>query len=574
METIVANVTGPAKEASLMGREYLVRPMTLIVPGVLNGSKGKLYYPPEECAADPMAWNGMPLVAYHPVNEKKEHVSARHPDILNKFGLGFAFNTGFGDTLAAEAWFDKALVNAYDKNLSADAKIMPRVMAGDPISLSTGLFTTDEPTPGKCPRTNADYDAVARDYRPDHVAVLPDEPGACDVKDGCGINVTVANSLSKSVLTPALADLEKLPGAMPGYGQVYYKDSSVWYVGGDGDEDGFHKKVEALFVKVPGVTRFIYESEGFPPRDEGWILVNQKPITNQKTGGPKMPLDKKQLVAYLTTNCKCWKNKAKTLNAMDEDTLKGLRRSYIFGKVMKKAGEVGVNSLVANGTKNAEGEGEVAGVPTAEMADLFGITTDPAKDPAGYIKELKAALQAALDHLGGSEEETTETEETPADPEPAVMSDADPEHPAGNRKGVKAKSKTAGNVNGPSFDELLAKASPQTRNAFKAGINAEKRECHRLGTLLVQIAANSDKDRKALIMAKLKTNPDSETLNELLTLVGGVSDGIAANGYPNGVPSYLGAGGGLATTNANDEYDKTDVMPSIYDGDDDDEEAA
>src|SRR4051794_4208983 len=48
------------------GREYLVAPLSLIVPGVLAGSKGALYYPPDEIARNHTVWDGTPIVVYHP----------------------------------------------------------------------------------------------------------------------------------------------------------------------------------------------------------------------------------------------------------------------------------------------------------------------------------------------------------------------------------------------------------------------------------------------------------------------------------------------------------------------------
>ena len=41
-------VNASVRRESLHGRSYLVAPTTLIVPGVLNGSMGPLYYPPED----------------------------------------------------------------------------------------------------------------------------------------------------------------------------------------------------------------------------------------------------------------------------------------------------------------------------------------------------------------------------------------------------------------------------------------------------------------------------------------------------------------------------------------------
>lgn len=190
METLISNLNGSAtRYETLNGRSYLVAPLTLIVPGVLPGSKGRLYYPPEEVALNEGIWNGFPLVVNHPEKDGRP-VSARHPSVLQEYGIGFVFNdhvNSLGER-KAEGWFDVERTEEYDRRLKAEHRMLPRLKAGKPIELSTGLYTDNHPTRnGKCPKTGREYDAVARNYRPDHVAILPDSVGACSLRDGCGV---------------------------------------------------------------------------------------------------------------------------------------------------------------------------------------------------------------------------------------------------------------------------------------------------------------------------------------------------------------------------------------------------
>ena len=53
MEQVLVNLTGMVRHETLNGRDHIVAPLSLIVPGVLDGSRGPLYYPPEEVAKDP-----------------------------------------------------------------------------------------------------------------------------------------------------------------------------------------------------------------------------------------------------------------------------------------------------------------------------------------------------------------------------------------------------------------------------------------------------------------------------------------------------------------------------------------
>jgi len=161
----------------------------LVGDRVLNGSKGALFYSSDECSAKPSAWNAMPLTLYHPFDPiTNEHLSASHPGVLDRQGLGFTWGdhwvieNGVGKR-RVKAWFDEQVLD----NKSPDLK--RRLLSGDPIELSTGLFTENEPARlGSCASNGKAYDFIARDHQPDHLAILPDQVGACSVRDGCGVN--------------------------------------------------------------------------------------------------------------------------------------------------------------------------------------------------------------------------------------------------------------------------------------------------------------------------------------------------------------------------------------------------
>lgn len=199
---VTANLlVGNIRKERLRGRDFTVANMSLIVPGVLSGSQGALLYPPEHVGRNVSDWNGMPLVVYHPVVNGM-HVSARDPEILRESGIGEAYNAKFDGTLQMEGWFDDLLTEAYDRKLPAANRIMPRVRTGKAIELSTGLFTERLDAPRGAVWNYADgrkanYDAIAINYRPDHIAILPDVKGACSIQDGCGVNNAAAKQECK-----------------------------------------------------------------------------------------------------------------------------------------------------------------------------------------------------------------------------------------------------------------------------------------------------------------------------------------------------------------------------------------
>lgn len=189
---ITSNTGARVKRVHHGGRDYLVAPASLIVPGVLNGSDGAGYYPLDECVKNVKAWDDMPIVVYHPTKNGVP-VAASDPDhaddVLRESGIGFLRNTRDVGKLASEAWFDEEYVQDYDKKLQPQFRIYPRLLRNESIELSTGLVVHKDYTPGSCPKTGRAYDWVARNHQPDHLAVLPDQRGACSVEDGCGITV-------------------------------------------------------------------------------------------------------------------------------------------------------------------------------------------------------------------------------------------------------------------------------------------------------------------------------------------------------------------------------------------------
>lgn len=184
LSLLTSNISGKVRRETLDGRDYLVVPMRMLKEGVLNGSKGPLFYPQSEIARGSDAWNNMPIVVNHPTKDGKA-CSARSPKILEQYGVGTVFNTVVGGPLDAEAWFD------YKKAQKLIPNELAKAERGEPIELSTGLFTDNQPVKNddKATYNGKKYTHIARNYRPDHLAILPDKKGACSNKDGCGVNV-------------------------------------------------------------------------------------------------------------------------------------------------------------------------------------------------------------------------------------------------------------------------------------------------------------------------------------------------------------------------------------------------
>lgn len=156
------------------GRPQLVVPVVLIKEGVLNGSAGPLFYSADELAKFNAAWNGVPVPINHPAN------GCGTPSVVEKC-VGRVWNVFFDEkknALVGEIWFD-------EQKLKQNAALYDRILAKQPIEVSTGLFADDIPEEGVY--NGVAYIGRASNIRPDHLAILPSATGACSLSDGCGI---------------------------------------------------------------------------------------------------------------------------------------------------------------------------------------------------------------------------------------------------------------------------------------------------------------------------------------------------------------------------------------------------
>ena len=161
---------------TLDGREYAVAPVVALVAGVVNGELA----PAEEIGRFVDAWNGRPVPVGHPKRDGS-YVSANSPQGIEE-ALGWFFGAQMdGDKLKGELWLDAAKAQALG-GVALD--VFTRLEAGEHVEVSTAYFNEIEMTGGVF--NGKQYKGVQRFLRPDHVALLPNEVGACSWKDGCG----------------------------------------------------------------------------------------------------------------------------------------------------------------------------------------------------------------------------------------------------------------------------------------------------------------------------------------------------------------------------------------------------
>jgi hypothetical protein len=181
LEYITCNLNSKVvREAELEGRSYLVAPVAMMTEGVHEGSQGALLYTADDLDRFAPAWNNKPIVVDHPTRNGKG-VSACDPVVLNKEKIGVVLNTHWNGKQRAEAWFDKERTRLLAP-VVYNALIKRKMM-----EVSTGLFVDKEKKSGVFKKTNEEYEAIARNHRPDHLAILPTKKGACSIDDGAGL---------------------------------------------------------------------------------------------------------------------------------------------------------------------------------------------------------------------------------------------------------------------------------------------------------------------------------------------------------------------------------------------------
>ena len=186
METLVANLAlSKVQKKTLAGRSYLVAPVAMIVEGVFAGNQGPILYEQSDITKSVASWNHKPITVGHP-KRGDQFVSGCLPESIEDFGVGMVLNTSWNSRtkkLRAEAWFDETRLDV----VLGGSAIKAALAKQEPMEVSTGLFVDKEVFSGQY--NGKEFTGKARNFRPDHLAVIVNGVGACSLKDGAGLLV-------------------------------------------------------------------------------------------------------------------------------------------------------------------------------------------------------------------------------------------------------------------------------------------------------------------------------------------------------------------------------------------------
>jgi len=199
MHKVSVNVSAKhIRNDNMNGQDYIVVPLVMAIDGVVMN---EALVPQEEFC--PEAWNGRPVTIGHPQVNGMD-VSANDPDILQKYSVGQLFNCKIEDgKLKAEAWVDPKRCEAISQ---AGVVAMLRDKTGC-LDVSTGYFCEEQKIKGSS--KGKEYFEIHRDLKPDHLALLPNEEGACNWADGCGVRAN-----KKSLMTQAQDAIKVIANAL------------------------------------------------------------------------------------------------------------------------------------------------------------------------------------------------------------------------------------------------------------------------------------------------------------------------------------------------------------------------
>lgn len=189
--------------------DTLTVPVVMIVEGVLNDALLTV----EEFGKYVGGWNGRPVVVRHPADESGNDISAADsPETMASYAIGTLYNARIeGTRLVADMHIEASKACSL-----GFCGIVEALKAGKVLEVSTGYFSDSEPSTGD--HNGESYSEIHRNIVPDHLAILPDEEGACSVDDGCGTCRTnrkqpkgkVTTMAKKERLAKLKANAEKL----------------------------------------------------------------------------------------------------------------------------------------------------------------------------------------------------------------------------------------------------------------------------------------------------------------------------------------------------------------------------
>ncbi len=250
---ISVNTDVEIRTAEFNGQDHIVVPIVMMVgDSAINpmNSTGAEFVPSEVLAVAPEAWNGSPILPFHPVSTSGDPISANSPDILESSSFGQVFGAFFDisdNKLKAEAWLSPSQAEKVGPEAVAVIEILTGESDEDMAELSVGGFMSFESATGVA--NGKRYEVAWSDIKPDHLAIFSDgSKGACSNDLGCGAPRT---NKEASMAKPGTVEVEvnidhKSGGGFRAFSRLFRSLIDV------SDNDLRRLLSDALRAEVPG----------------------------------------------------------------------------------------------------------------------------------------------------------------------------------------------------------------------------------------------------------------------------------------------------------------------------------
>jgi hypothetical protein len=374
------------KKDTLDDRDMLVVPTVLICEGVHNGA----FYAAEEIQKFPESWNGRPVVVRHP-NEDGVPVTAGQTSVLESQTVGALYNCSWdaaSKKLKGEAWID------VDKCKAIAPEVLEKLEKNERLEVSTGLFTEDEELEVNEKWGDEGYKTVVKNFRPDHLALLPDSVGACSWEDGAGMprlneqkEVLSINKISHDQMRTALQD--KLnpqrsvssPALVSDSGKwirEMYDDHAIVSAGGKMYRQWFKKTEDG--VELDGEPEEVVEEKKYKPvksNAKDCSKYSEKQMSDMVKKGD---LTKEEMSTEMKRRMK--------ENKKSKTTSKAIQTNSRKEQVMDR--EEMVAQLIAGGKWNEEDAEFLKNLEDSHFAKVVALSQEPPVVEAPKVEAPKA----------------------------------------------------------------------------------------------------------------------------------------------------------------------------------------
>jgi len=322
------------------GKQFLVVPGVPVQEQVLNN----YLVPGDEIGHLVGMWNGSPITLRHP-KQNNGSVNVPNPDVPI---LGRFYNAAFdGKRLTGEYWFEDQLLQTQAPT------VRNKILAGEGIETSTGYWADEELTAGT--HGTQAYELIHRNLRPDHIAVLPDEIGACSIQDGCGVNRNSQSSCPMGAKCPMYQDM-KSKGKSPMNMNELLSKLGIKAKVKINQEEGKEPSFEIEETSVP-ITQSAAPSSPFTDAELAALkaLAASAPVLQNaaqfaQNAAEEAKQRKAELIASIKTN---------SANPFGDPELEGMTETAL----MKLNAHLNTNFMALSGVNQNADEGNIAIAP-------------------------------------------------------------------------------------------------------------------------------------------------------------------------------------------------------------------